>query len=93
MPCRRARLLLPLLVHAPPCRVADVGLGRYVLYFALYMTSVEFCVYWQHRILHMGIGYRWAHGQQRGMAWHDMAWRGMAWHATARCRIACHAPA
>lgn len=40
------------------CRVADVGLGRYVLYFALYMTSVEFFVYWQHRILHMGIGYR-----------------------------------
>lgn len=29
-----------------------------VLYFALYMTSVEFFVYWQHRILHMGAGYR-----------------------------------
>lgn len=42
-------------------RVADVGLGRYVLYFALYMTSVEFFVYWQHRILHMGIGYSWLH--------------------------------
>ncbi len=38
--------------------MADVGLGRYVLYFALYMTSVEFFVYWQHRILHMGVGYR-----------------------------------
>lgn len=35
-----------------------MGLGRYVLYFALYMTSVEFFVYWQHRILHMGVGYR-----------------------------------
>ena len=63
----------------PCCRVADVGLGRYILYFALYMTSVEFFVYWQHRMLHMGVGYRcvllaawqagrcWA-GARRGMA-------------------------
>lgn len=40
------------------CRVADVGLARYLLYFVLYMMSVEFFVYWQHRILHMGVGYR-----------------------------------
>ena len=38
--------------------MGDVGLGRYILYFALYMTSVEFFVYWQHRMLHMGAGYR-----------------------------------
>ena len=40
------------------CRVADVGLGRYVLYFALYMISVEFFVFWQHRMLHWGVGYK-----------------------------------
>eukprot|EP00887_Chlorella_sp_A99_P002520 scaffold6.g2520.t1 len=40
-------------------RVADVGLPRYFLYFFLYMASVEFCVYWQHRLLHSGWGYRW----------------------------------
>lgn len=57
--------LLPPTTTRPPthllcsaCSVSDVGLGRYALYFALYMTSVEFFVYWQHRILHMGIGYR-----------------------------------
>lgn len=33
-------------------RVSDVGLPRYLLYFALYMASVEFFVYWQHRLLH-----------------------------------------
>ncbi len=37
----------------------DVGLASYMLYFVLYMVSVEFFVYWQHRILHMGAGYRW----------------------------------
>ncbi|EFN51518.1 hypothetical protein CHLNCDRAFT_37407 [Chlorella variabilis] len=42
-------------------RVADVGLARYLLYFVLYMMSVEFFVYWQHRILHMGVGYSWLH--------------------------------
>lgn len=40
------------------CSVGDVGLGRYALYFAAYMTSVEFCVYWCHRILHSGVGYK-----------------------------------
>lgn len=62
-PCRpphQPQLTLNPNHHTCPltCRVADVGLGRYVLYFALYMTSVEFFVYWQHRILHLGIGYR-----------------------------------
>jgi len=33
-------------------RVANVGLPMYLIYFALYMTSVEFCVYWNHRLLH-----------------------------------------
>lgn len=42
-------------------RVGDVGLKWYLAYFVLYMTSVEFFVYWQHRILHMGVGYRWLH--------------------------------
>jgi lathosterol oxidase len=39
-------------------RVSDVGLPKYVLYFILYMTSVEFFVYWQHRLLHdIKVGY------------------------------------
>jgi lathosterol oxidase len=33
-------------------RIDNVGLPRYVLYFFLYMTSVEFFVYWAHRLLH-----------------------------------------
>jgi Delta7-sterol 5-desaturase len=33
-------------------RVANVGLPMYVLYFLLYMASVEFGVYWMHRGLH-----------------------------------------
>ena len=40
-------------------RVGDVGVGRYCAYFALYMTSVEFFVYWMHRGLHdVRLGYR-----------------------------------
>lgn len=43
-------------------RFSDVGLARYLLYFALYMTSVEFFVYWQHRLLHdIKPGYRLLH--------------------------------
>lgn len=43
-------------------RIDDVGVGRYVLYFALYMASVEFCVYWQHRNLHdFRTGYKYLH--------------------------------
>ncbi|KAK9824011.1 hypothetical protein WJX72_006951 [[Myrmecia] bisecta] len=43
-------------------RIDDVGLPRHLLYFALYMTSVEFFVYWMHRLLHdVKIGYRWLH--------------------------------
>jgi len=43
-------------------RISDVGLPRYCLYFAMYMTSVEFFVYWQHRILHdYRPGYNWLH--------------------------------
>lgn len=39
--------------------VSDVGLGKYCLYFIGYMTSVEFFVYWQHRLLHdIRIGYK-----------------------------------
>jgi lathosterol oxidase len=33
-------------------RIDNVGLPLYILYFFLYMTSVEFCVYWMHRLLH-----------------------------------------
>ncbi|GIL64206.1 hypothetical protein Vafri_18180 [Volvox africanus] len=33
-------------------RVENVGLPAYVLYFFLYMASVEFGVYWMHRGLH-----------------------------------------
>lgn len=43
-------------------RIDDVGLWRYLLYFALYMASVEFCVYWQHRNLHdFRTGYKYLH--------------------------------
>lgn len=33
-------------------RISDVGLPRYIAFFLLYMASVEFFVYWQHRMLH-----------------------------------------
>ena len=33
-------------------RVDNVGIPAYILYFALYMCSVEFGVYWMHRGLH-----------------------------------------
>ena len=33
-------------------RVADVGLPRFLLFFAAYMAGVEFLVYWTHRWLH-----------------------------------------
>ena len=36
----------------PKHSVADVGYARYAAYLALYLTSVEFFVYWQHRLLH-----------------------------------------
>ncbi len=40
-------------------RIADVGAPRYLAYFALYMASVEFFVYWMHRGLHdVKLGYR-----------------------------------
>lgn len=43
-------------------RIADVGVGRYLLYFAFYMASVEFFVYWQHRLLHdIKAGYKHLH--------------------------------
>ena len=59
-PCRRPRRCrcCSCVCLSSGCRVGDVGLGRYILYFAPYMTSVEFFVYWQHRMLHMGAGYR-----------------------------------
>ena len=34
------------------CRVADVGLGWHILYFAAFMASVEVGVYAMHRSLH-----------------------------------------
>lgn len=41
-------------------RIEDVGLAWYLVYFVLYMTSVEFFVYWMHRGLHdVKLGYRW----------------------------------
>lgn len=40
-------------------RISDVGIARYLAYFVLYMVSIEFCVYWQHRNLHdVKIGYK-----------------------------------
>lgn len=43
-------------------RVSDVGLARYVLYFALHMLGVEYGVYWAHRLLHdIRVGYRKLH--------------------------------
>jgi lathosterol oxidase len=43
-------------------RVSDVGLPRFVAYFAAYMACVEFFVYWQHRLLHdVRVGYRLLH--------------------------------
>lgn len=43
-------------------RIEDIGLLQYGLYFAMYMTSVEFFVYWQHRLLHdIKPGYRYLH--------------------------------
>jgi Delta7-sterol 5-desaturase len=39
-------------------RVSNVGLPLYVLYFFLYMTCVEFGVYWMHRGLHYDWAYR-----------------------------------
>ena len=39
-------------------RVDDVGVPAYVAFFWLYMTSVEFGVYWMHRSLHdVKLGY------------------------------------
>ncbi|KXZ52406.1 hypothetical protein GPECTOR_9g450 [Gonium pectorale] len=42
-------------------RVENVGLPAYVLYFFLYMVSVEFGVYWMHRGLHWGWAYKYLH--------------------------------
>ena len=40
-------------------RIGDVGLPRYLAYFAAYMACVEFFVYWMHRGLHdVKLGYR-----------------------------------
>ena len=33
-------------------RVDDFGVGAFVLFFVVYLTSVEFGVYWMHRSLH-----------------------------------------
>lgn len=33
-------------------RIENVGLPMYILYFVMYMSSVEFGVYWMHRGLH-----------------------------------------
>lgn len=42
-------------------RVSDVGLGWHILYFVAFMTSVEFGVYWMHRLLHdIKPGYKYA---------------------------------
>lgn len=40
-------------------RIADVGVPRYLAYFAAYMACVELGVYWMHRGLHdVKLGYR-----------------------------------
>lgn len=40
-------------------RISDVGVGWYLGYFVLYMTCVEFWVYWMHRGLHdIKFGYK-----------------------------------
>ena len=38
-------------------RIGNVGVAMTVVYFCLYMTCVEFGVYWMHRGLH----YKWAY--------------------------------
>lgn len=43
-------------------RISDVGVGWYLGYFVLYMTCVEFWVYWMHRGLHdIKFGYKMLH--------------------------------
>ena len=43
-------------------RISTVGFGAYVAHVALYMLSVEFGVYWQHRKLHeVRWAYQWLH--------------------------------
>lgn len=43
-------------------RISDVGVGWYLAYFVLYMTCVEYFVYWMHRGLHdVKIGYKVLH--------------------------------
>lgn len=43
-------------------RVENVGLPMYIFWFYVYMTSVEFGVYWMHRGLHdVKIGYKLLH--------------------------------
>lgn len=43
-------------------RVSDIGVGWYLAYFVLYMTCVEYFVYWMHRGLHdVKIGYKVLH--------------------------------
>ena len=55
-------------------RIGDVGLARYLAYFGLYMTSVEFFVYWMHRGLHdVKLGYRRA--SCSCWAWCTQLWR------------------
>ena len=40
-------------------RISDVGVGWYLAYFVMYMTCVEYFVYWMHRGLHdVKIGYK-----------------------------------
>jgi len=64
-------------------RISDVGVLRYWAFFALYMVSVEFCVYWQHRGLHdITLGYRVLHAiHHKYNKEHSMSpFAGLAFH-------------
>ena len=44
------------------CRISDIGgVGTYAAYFALYLLTVEFGVYWCHRELHHPLVYKYLH--------------------------------
>lgn len=42
-------------------RIEEFGLVKSFVYFLLYMAVVEFGVYWSHRILHVGLAYKYLH--------------------------------
>ncbi len=68
-------------------RVSDVGLARHIAYFAAFMLSVEFGVYWMHRLLHdVQIGYRCLPEPASGTLMIHVLVVFWTW---ARCRVSC----